>query len=67
MVDLVVARTLRILAMSAESNLWQAWIAGHDEILELLEARRRPPRGRPLPADLCGLSRKQVEPELFAE
>jgi DNA-binding GntR family transcriptional regulator len=38
MVDLVVARTLRILAMSADSNLWQVWITGHDEILACLEA-----------------------------
>jgi len=38
MVDLVVARTLRILAMGAESNLWDVWIAGHEEILQHLEA-----------------------------
>ena len=38
MVDLVVARTTRILAMSAESNLWHTWIVGHGEIIELLEA-----------------------------
>jgi len=38
MVDLVVTRTLRILAQSAGSDLWDTWIAGHDEILELLEA-----------------------------
>jgi len=38
MVDLVVARTLRILAMGAESKLWEVWITGHDEILECLEA-----------------------------
>jgi DNA-binding GntR family transcriptional regulator len=38
MVDLVVARTLRILAMGAESSLWEVWIAGHDAVLELLEA-----------------------------
>ncbi len=38
MVDLVVARTLRILAMDAESTLWQVWINGHDEILKHLEA-----------------------------
>jgi DNA-binding GntR family transcriptional regulator len=37
MVDLVVARTTRILAQSAESELWSTWIAGHDEIIELLE------------------------------
>ncbi len=38
MVDLVVARTMRILAMGAESNLWSSWIDGHDEIIALLEA-----------------------------
>jgi DNA-binding GntR family transcriptional regulator len=38
MVDLAVARTLRILAMRAEGNLWDVWITGHDEILERLEA-----------------------------
>jgi len=37
MVGLVVTRTLRILAQSAEGDLWDTWIAGHDEILELLE------------------------------
>ncbi|GAB1645234.1 GntR family transcriptional regulator [Krasilnikovia sp. MM14-A1259] len=41
MVDLVVARTLRILAMGAESELWTTWIRGHDAILELLEAGDR--------------------------
>jgi DNA-binding GntR family transcriptional regulator len=38
MVDLVVARTMRILALNAESALWTTWITGHDEILRLLEA-----------------------------
>nr|WP_296075453.1 GntR family transcriptional regulator [uncultured Actinoplanes sp.] len=38
MVDLVVARTMRILAMTADSNLWNTWIDGHDEILVLLDA-----------------------------
>ena len=41
MVDLVVARTTRILAMSAESNLWSTWIEGHDAIIELLERSDR--------------------------
>jgi DNA-binding GntR family transcriptional regulator len=41
MVDLVVARTLRILAMSAESNLWRTWIDGHNAILDLLDAGDR--------------------------
>jgi DNA-binding GntR family transcriptional regulator len=42
MVDLVVARTTRILAMTAESDLWSTWIEGHDAIIELLEAGDRP-------------------------
>ena len=37
MVDLVVARTLRILAMGAESSLWEVWISGHKDVLKLLE------------------------------
>src|ERR687889_1749458 len=41
MVDLVVARSMRILAMSAESNLWNPWIEGHDAIIGLLEAGDR--------------------------
>ena len=41
MVDLVVARTLRILAMKPDSRLWHPWITGHNEILELLEAGDR--------------------------
>lgn len=38
MVDLVVTRTLRILAQSAESDLGDTWIKGHDEVLALLDA-----------------------------
>jgi DNA-binding GntR family transcriptional regulator len=41
MVDLVVARTTRLLAMTPDSSLWGAWIEGHDAILELLEAGDR--------------------------
>jgi DNA-binding GntR family transcriptional regulator len=37
-VDLVVARTLRLLALTAESDVWQVWIDGYRETLELLEA-----------------------------
>ncbi|MET8148421.1 GntR family transcriptional regulator [Actinoplanes sp. NPDC049668] len=37
MLDLVVARTTRILAGS-EDGLWQTWVTGHDDILELLDA-----------------------------
>jgi DNA-binding GntR family transcriptional regulator len=42
LVDLVVARTLRILAMTAESDLWSTWIDGHNEILALLDEGDRP-------------------------
>src|SRR5919107_1931901 len=41
MVDLVVARTLRILSMAPDSELWTTWIQGHDAIIELLEAGDR--------------------------
>jgi DNA-binding GntR family transcriptional regulator len=37
----VVARTTRILAMTAESDLWSTWIEGHDAIIDLLEAGDR--------------------------
>jgi DNA-binding GntR family transcriptional regulator len=37
MVDLVVARTLRILSMAPDSELWSTWIRGHDDIIDLLE------------------------------
>lgn len=36
-VDLVVARTLRLLALSSVSDVWDVWIDGHRETLELLE------------------------------
>ena len=36
-VDLVVARTLRLLALTAESDVWPIWIDGYAETLALLE------------------------------
>lgn len=36
-VDLVVARTLRLLALSSVSDVWDVWIDGHRETLECLE------------------------------
>jgi DNA-binding GntR family transcriptional regulator len=42
MVDLVVARTTRIMAMTAESDLWDTWIEGHDAIIDLLAAGDHP-------------------------
>lgn len=64
MVDLVVARTMRILAMTAESNLWDTWIEGHDAILRLLEGGDRAAalaRYRQIYVDY----REQVERELL--
>jgi DNA-binding GntR family transcriptional regulator len=37
-VDLVVARTLRLLALTADSDVWQIWIDGYREMLERLDA-----------------------------
>jgi hypothetical protein len=36
-VDLVVARTLRVLALTAENEVWTVWLEGYRETLELLE------------------------------
>src|SRR3569833_1336294 len=66
MVDLVVARTMRILAMTAESDLWRIWIDGHAEIIELLEAgdtRGALARYRRIYVDY----RAAVEQELFED
>src|SRR3954471_24851957 len=40
-VDLVVARTLRLLALTADSDVWPIWIHGYRETLELLERGKR--------------------------
>lgn len=40
-VDLVVARTLRLLALTADSDVWQLWIDGYREMLERLDAGDR--------------------------
>ena len=66
LVDLVVARTLRILAMGAESDLWDVWIRGHDEVLERLERgdhKGATARYRQIYVDF----RARVERELFKE
>ena len=39
--DLVVARTLRLLALTAASDIWEIWIRGYRETLELLERDER--------------------------
>jgi DNA-binding GntR family transcriptional regulator len=62
----VVARTMRILAMTAESDLWSTWIEGHEAILELLEAgdtRGALARYRQIYVDYRG----RVERELFED
>ena len=41
-VDLVVARTLRLLALTADSDVWQVWLDGYRETLALLDADDRP-------------------------
>jgi hypothetical protein len=41
-VDLVVARTLRLLALTADSDAWRVWTQGYRETLDLLEADDRP-------------------------
>jgi hypothetical protein len=64
MVDLVVARTLRILALTPASNLWQSWIIGHEKVLKLLESGDRPgavSRYRQIYVDF----RAEVEAHLF--
>jgi DNA-binding GntR family transcriptional regulator len=66
MVDLVVARTMRILAITAESDLWRIWIDGHADIIALLEAgdsRGALARYRKIYVDY----RAAVEQELFED
>jgi DNA-binding GntR family transcriptional regulator len=40
-IDLVVARTLRILALTPDSSVWAVWLDGYRETLELLEGGNR--------------------------
>jgi DNA-binding GntR family transcriptional regulator len=40
-VDLVVARTLRLMALTADSDVWQIWVDGYREMLALLDADDR--------------------------
>jgi len=40
-IDLVVARALRVLALTMDSQRWTIWLDGHRETLELLETDNR--------------------------
>jgi DNA-binding GntR family transcriptional regulator len=40
-VDLVVARTLRLLSLTADSDIWQIWVDGYRDMLERLDADDR--------------------------
>lgn len=42
LVDLVVVRTLRMLALTPSSDAWRPWRRGYSEVMELLEAARLP-------------------------
>ncbi|WP_305789600.1 GntR family transcriptional regulator [Symbioplanes lichenis] len=66
LVDLVVARTNRILVMTAESDIFPIWVAGHEDILELLDrgdTQGAAARYRQIYVDY----RAKVERELFEE
>lgn len=41
LVDLVVARSLRFQALGPDSPIWEPWVAGYRDTLELLEAGER--------------------------
>lgn len=41
-IDLVVARTQRVLTMGVDSHLWRPWLDGYRELLALLERGDRP-------------------------
>ncbi|MBC7373224.1 MAG: GntR family transcriptional regulator [Frankiales bacterium] len=45
-IDLVVARTLRVLAIGADINLWRIWLDGYRELLACLEVGDRPGAAR---------------------
>jgi DNA-binding GntR family transcriptional regulator len=40
-IELLVTRTLRVLALTAESRVWRVWLDGYRETLTLLEAGKR--------------------------
>jgi DNA-binding GntR family transcriptional regulator len=62
-VDLVVARTMRLLALTAERDVWQIWIRGYRETLELRERDAAVERYRRIYAEY----RARVETLLFDE
>jgi DNA-binding GntR family transcriptional regulator len=41
LIDLVVTRSLRMLALGPDSEIWTPWIAGYREVVELLERGER--------------------------
>jgi DNA-binding GntR family transcriptional regulator len=41
LIDLVVTRTARMLALSADSELWDPWVRGYGAVLDLLERGER--------------------------
>ena len=41
LVDQVVLRTMRMLRLSSDSDLWAPWVEGYREVLELLEQGNR--------------------------
>jgi DNA-binding GntR family transcriptional regulator len=41
-VDLVVARTLRLIAVGQDDDVWQVWVVGYREVLALLETAQLP-------------------------
>jgi DNA-binding GntR family transcriptional regulator len=43
--DLIIARTLRILALAPDSQVWPVWLDGYREVLDHLEAGRRDAAG----------------------
>lgn len=40
-IDLLVTRTLRVLALTADSDVWTIWLTGYRDVLSLLEGGQR--------------------------
>ncbi len=41
LIDLVVTRSLRMLALGPDSEIWTPWLRGYQEVVELLERGAR--------------------------